>query len=169
MDLIIYNPDGTQAGIKNITAEQLPEIISAGVVVHGNTPLQVTNFQKEGSDMSCTIIGDFEEPTESVKVVDYAEVEQRIAAPRTEKIVDSTLSQRGESYGDAWKLTGQFLSEVITKYNISLSPLMASGYMYNWMSIMSKLLRALTSPRKRDHWVDIAGYATLVANDLEEE
>jgi len=44
-----------------------------------------------------------------------------------------------------------------------------TGYFFNWMMILNKLIRALYTPNDPDHWKDIAGYATLVMNDIVKE
>lgn len=38
---------------------------------------------------------------------------------------------------------------------------------YPWVQILCKLVRALETPEKLDHWNDIIGYATLVKDELE--
>ncbi len=71
------------------------------------------------------------------------------------------LVDRDTEYGRAWLVTGR----VIKLLNIHL--IIDSGYFFNWVMILNKLIRALTTPRNVDHWRDMAGYAILVLDDLE--
>lgn len=79
---------------------------------------------------------------------------------------DSTkklLEERQAMYGDAWRTT----SHVARELRAGESPLGQSTlYMYAWMTILSKLIRALASPENVDHWDDIQGYARLVSDDI---
>lgn len=79
----------------------------------------------------------------------------------TQQLVDS----RDEQYADAWAKTGVVLEVVSSELNHLLQtwPRMYLPY----VTIVCKLMRIFGSPDNPDHWKDIAGYATLVANDLE--
>ena len=46
---------------------------------------------------------------------------------------------------------------------------MAPEVYYNWVIILNKLTRLLADPLNIDSWKDIAGYASLVVNYLEEK
>jgi hypothetical protein len=82
--------------------------------------------------------------------------------------IQETLSERGERYGD-------FSSHAIITQEIKI----CMKHSPNWSKlnysqkealemIAHKLGRILNGdPDYADSWVDIAGYATLVANDLE--
>jgi hypothetical protein len=76
--------------------------------------------------------------------------------------IQTLLARRGEEYGMAWKITGEMAKHV------NLHEVTAAGYLYPWITMLCKLVRATVSPRNPDHWRDIAGYATLVLNDLAE-
>jgi len=81
--------------------------------------------------------------------------------------IPALLVSRGDEYGEAWKLTG-----IVTGALLDDFVKMATVYppvIHNWILILSKLLRALRSPKNRDHWVDIAGYAQLIVDDLDNE
>lgn len=79
----------------------------------------------------------------------------------TQRLVDS----RNERYADAWAKTGVVLEVVSTELN---QLLVTRPRMYlPYVTIVCKLMRIFGSPDNPDHWRDIAGYATLVANDLE--
>jgi hypothetical protein len=80
--------------------------------------------------------------------------------------IDATIKERNEQYADAWALTGVVCSNVRIAPNL-LHLLAHNPQMFlPWVTIMCKLLRILGSPRNPDHWLDIAGYAMLVHNDL---
>lgn len=79
--------------------------------------------------------------------------------------VELILRERGSVYGDAWKHTGIVLNDL----GGSLDELLRGPYAFAWIMIQNKLTRALRTPNDPDHWKDIAGYATLVYNDLVSE
>jgi hypothetical protein len=81
--------------------------------------------------------------------------------------VDVILDERGKQYGDAWKITGAIVAHLARNYDMTV--IMSSLYFFNWLIIMNKLVRAMATPGNEDHWLDIAGYAKLVAEDLERE
>jgi hypothetical protein len=75
------------------------------------------------------------------------------------------LTQRKKEYGDAWLIAGYWLNhKAVRDSNLFQESL----FTHNFVLILSKLARALHSPYKKDTWQDIAGYATLVANWLDE-
>jgi len=39
-------------------------------------------------------------------------------------------------------------------------------YSFAWEMILNKLIRAMASPEKEDHWKDVQGYAQLVLESL---
>lgn len=79
--------------------------------------------------------------------------------------IDKLLAEREEQYGNAWITAGVWLNSTSVR-NSNL--FRESIFIHNFVLIMSKLARALHSPYKADTWKDIAGYATLVANWLDE-
>jgi hypothetical protein len=79
--------------------------------------------------------------------------------------VDQLLKKREAEYGTAWITAGVWLnSKAVRDSNL----FQESIFIHNFVLILSKLARALHSPYNVDHWQDIAGYATLVANWLTE-
>mgnify|MGYP000954753686 CR=1 FL=1 len=74
------------------------------------------------------------------------------------------LERRNKTYGEAWKLTGRMVKPVVGY----LPPLIVNvpSMFIPWVMILNKLARILTTPRRVDHWRDIAGYATLVVESL---
>jgi ABC-type phosphate/phosphonate transport system permease subunit len=80
------------------------------------------------------------------------------------KNVEQLLKERKDEYGNTWLIAGKVV-HFITAF-VSLDKIVASGYIHNWVLILSKLIRALFTPDHIDHWQDMAGYATLVAEDL---
>ena len=73
----------------------------------------------------------------------------------------NVIAERSKDYGDAWYRAG-----MSALYAQGL-PIWRSPYIHNWMVVMSKLWRVAWSPNHKDSWIDIAGYATLVANHLD--
>jgi hypothetical protein len=79
--------------------------------------------------------------------------------------VNKLLEERGKEYGTAWITAGVWLNSKAVRDSALFQE---SIFIHNFVLIMSKLARALHSPYNVDHWRDIAGYATLVANWLTE-
>jgi hypothetical protein len=80
------------------------------------------------------------------------------------------VEERERRYGQSWKTTGEILS-FFFRNRTSIPKLFSTHYVFNWIMILNKLNRILSSPDNPDHWLDIAGYATLVyeeAKDKEE-
>ncbi len=78
--------------------------------------------------------------------------------------IKSLLKDRENEYGGAWKVTGETigflqgpLGELLRK---------APFYAFAWTMILNKLIRACATPYNIDHWLDIQGYAKLVADDI---
>ena len=87
------------------------------------------------------------------------------------KKVEEILAQRGSTHGDA---ENQFsLSQQLKKTaNIGLSsPNQLSAMQMEALEmILMKVSRVCVgNPNEPDHWRDIAGYATLIANHLEKQ
>lgn len=89
---------------------------------------------------------------------------QGTLTPPYQHTVDSVMLERDAEYGEAWLLTGQVVNFV---GGHRLSRIIESGFMYNWITIMCKLMRVLKSPHHRDSWLDIAGYAQLIVNKID--
>lgn len=75
------------------------------------------------------------------------------------------IKERDEAYGASWKTTGEILAFLLAKPGQN-PPLFQTPYSFNWIMILNKLTRALASPENPDHWLDIAGYATLVYEEV---
>ena len=74
------------------------------------------------------------------------------------------VEEREATYGQAWKITGEILAFLIKKK----MPLFDTHFVFNWAMILNKLCRALITPNNPDHWLDIAGYATLVYEEVKD-
>jgi len=79
--------------------------------------------------------------------------------------VDAVLTERGKQYKDAWLVTGEITNQLFVQNRFA--KVMDAGFMYAWITILCKLIRALATPNDREHWIDIAGYAQLVADNLD--
>lgn len=83
--------------------------------------------------------------------------------------IQALLTKRGETYAEAWLTAGRVLEVMLLNDKTSFHRIAASGFLHNFVLIVSKLCRALATPRNIDHWRDIAGYATLIVQHLEQE
>ena len=85
--------------------------------------------------------------------------------------ISDMLGAKGAEYEGnvvAWKAGGEIPAFLVRRYPLAMTALLRTSYSHNWFIILSKVLRILSSPTKLDHWIDIAAYATLVANDIRE-
>lgn len=75
------------------------------------------------------------------------------------------IEERQITHGDTWKLMGSVIDALLPQIidMIQKHP----KYVWSWLMIASKLVRALFSPTSLEHWNDIQGYAQLVINDLQ--
>lgn len=75
------------------------------------------------------------------------------------------IEERQTTHGDTWKLMGPVMNVVLPQVidMIQKHP----KYVWSWLMIASKLIRALFSPLTLEHWNDIQGYAQLVIDDLQ--
>lgn len=84
--------------------------------------------------------------------------------------VNRVLNARGQDYGkfrDSAALT-QGIKRLLADHAIRHNKLFADDQWEALEMIVTKIARIVNgSPDKVDHWVDIAGYATLVADRLE--
>lgn len=79
--------------------------------------------------------------------------------------VKAILDERGQKYGEnAWLTTGEI--ETFLAERGLLLKVQASGLFHAWDMVLNKLVRALNDPTYPDNWRDMAGYATLVLNSL---
>jgi hypothetical protein len=78
--------------------------------------------------------------------------------------IDSLLKERDTAYGQSWYTTGKLIVQAAlhtTKLYVDYPQ-----YIFNWIMILNKLVRALTTPTNIEHWRDIQGYARLVEMHL---
>ncbi|AQW87124.1 hypothetical protein CPIN18021_0277 [Campylobacter pinnipediorum subsp. caledonicus] len=81
--------------------------------------------------------------------------------------VKEILEQREQTHGtfEEQSSISQTLKHTLGKYSYKLTPQQREAM----QMIMHKQARILAGdPNVKDHWVDIAGYATLVAKELKE-
>lgn len=71
------------------------------------------------------------------------------------------VEERGAEYGESWQLTDQWIKEHAGELGAAPSP-------FTMILIHNKLMRALTTPTKRDHYDDIIGYAKLALRALDQ-
>ena len=77
------------------------------------------------------------------------------------------LEERGELYGDSWKLGGRLVA-VFANWVANRWP-GNSQYWHPVVMILVKVARLSASPEHIDTWRDIAGYAMMVVEHLERE
>jgi hypothetical protein len=80
--------------------------------------------------------------------------------------VDKLINERDAQYGSAWLHTGRMMHPVSSRLYKLLD--VAPDVFYNWVIILNKLVRLLADPWNKDTWADIAGYATLVVNYIDQ-
>ena len=73
---------------------------------------------------------------------------------------EALLAVRNKEYGEAHFLT----SSAMLHLRVFERPIGVSMLFFHWVIILNKLIRAIASPYKVDHWADIAGYAELAQN-----
>lgn len=81
--------------------------------------------------------------------------------------VEDVVAERNAQYLDAWSLTGEVVAMPVVAAGLNRLLTRYPRYWFNWVMILNKLIRALGSPAKLDHWVDIQGYAKLTADDIQ--
>lgn len=79
---------------------------------------------------------------------------------------EQLLDERQADYGNSHEVTGCLLRDIQPQLAHLLShyPVL----WFPWLMIFNKLIRALTSPTKIDHWADIQGYAELALRSITE-
>lgn len=77
----------------------------------------------------------------------------------------SLIRSRDAEYGQSWLKTGRILA--LLGQDITRLLIVCPDISFNWIMILNKLVRALVSPHKKDHWDDIIGYAQLTKEYLE--
>lgn len=73
---------------------------------------------------------------------------------------EQLLEERGAQYGDAYAQTDRWIREHLTELGAAPSPL-------GLIMMHFKLTRALHTPKHRDHYDDLIGYAKLALRSLE--
>lgn len=96
---------------------------------------------------------------------DRVQIDVKYAKQAVPDQIQALLVERGEEYDEAHELTGRVLMFVTKRSR----PIQQTVYWFHWIMILNKLIRALASPMKKDHWLDIAGWATLAVQILERE
>jgi len=79
--------------------------------------------------------------------------------------IGALVASRNTQYGAAWLTTGKLIGFLSKEFYEFLER--APNFSYAWVIILNKLVRLLHDPENLDSWQDIAGYATLVAEELE--
>lgn len=76
------------------------------------------------------------------------------------------LAERAITHGETWIVAGEIVQMLQRNYEL-MGAINSTPYGHNWMLLLSKLIRCLYTPNHVDHWRDLAGYATLVAEHLD--
>lgn len=83
--------------------------------------------------------------------------------PLQHEDIDALLAERQETHGDAWRIANAISA------GLPISKVQYAGYLFSFMIILAKVCRLLFTPENKEHWRDIAGYATLVVRKMESE
>ena len=78
------------------------------------------------------------------------------------------VEERQDPYGDAWYWHGRLYEVIPPELRRGILEDENHGFYFPWHLIFNKLLRALVTPRKEDHWLDIQGYAELARQHAKE-
>jgi hypothetical protein len=81
-------------------------------------------------------------------------------------VIRDLVDSRDAQYKQAWRASGIWMSNIAFEDPNAFQKVLETPYMYAWTIIFNKLFRLLVDPRHVDSWKDIAGYATLVVDDL---
>lgn len=81
--------------------------------------------------------------------------------------VTEVLEDRGKEYGKAWYIAGMMVQNIPEIYYTPLFH--RSPFAHNWFLMLSKLVRMLASPYKKDNYIDLIGYATLCLEYINDE
>lgn len=83
--------------------------------------------------------------------------------PQPDFNIQTLVTERGEDYDESWMLT----AVVIKALQLEKRPIWRTPLSFAWIMVLNKLIRAMFSPTKKDHWVDMQGYAELVREQLD--
>jgi len=84
---------------------------------------------------------------------------------QSKDVIHQLLEDRGNVYGEAWKYTGELVRHVQPLVNDMCDQ--HPHLWWAWLMVLNKLVRLLFDPQHIDSWRDIAGYATLVLDEVE--
>lgn len=84
---------------------------------------------------------------------------------------DNIMKDRDNKYSNAWIVAGKVVNFIKQNTDVhnGLDKIIGSGYFYNWITILCKLIRAMNDPRYEDNWIDIRNYAELIIRDIQNE
>ena len=85
--------------------------------------------------------------------------------------VNNTLEERGKVYGDykgGTELRGSILMLIGDRYEEVNGRKMSFDELHKFIDVISKLSRLAASPNHKDSWHDLAGYAKLVEEMIDE-
>ena len=87
-------------------------------------------------------------------------------------MVDETLKERGEVYGDyagGLKFRLSILNLVKSRYKEVNNEKMPEEYEQYFLDVIGKMSRLAVSPTHEDSWHDLAGYALLIEGVITNE
>ncbi len=87
-------------------------------------------------------------------------------------MVQETLEQRGEVYGDykgSVSVRSEIMAIIVYRYVTTHGKIMPKSDEIRIYDIVNKISRLAVSPKHIDTWLDIAGYATLAKEELDEQ
>ncbi len=92
--------------------------------------------------------------------------------PKEFIVVDKTLEERGQVYGsyeEGLKFRRAVEVLINDKYKHDHNIDMSEEHLFLFNDVLGKLSRLASSPLHKDSWHDLAGYAILVENLIEDE
>jgi len=94
-------------------------------------------------------------------------ISAKVTAPVGASYTNSLLNEREKTHGD-WKFVSRTTQELKLFWNVNAD--LTNSQREALDMIATKLARIVCgNPNEPDHWRDIAGYATLVAENLDDK
>lgn len=86
------------------------------------------------------------------------------AQPNAEQIATAVVEQRAQVHGDSWLIHSEIIGMVVSRFHYAA--IFTSFAASPWFGIFRKMMRVMHNPYHLDSWIDIIGYAKLVADKL---
>jgi hypothetical protein len=84
--------------------------------------------------------------------------------PTAEQVATAVVEQRGQVHGESWLIHSEIIGMVVSRFH--QASIFSSFAASPWFGIFRKMMRVMHNPYHLDSWIDIIGYAKLVADKL---